>query len=131
MAEARELGVRGHPGLYTETHVCLGVNLSSDSGREPGRFCWLGLGSALLGIKGQRQGSEITSGSGVTDRNQRPHRGTEGHTLGSRVRVESTKKGSHRSRNIEGKGQTLGSETGSNYVGQASSNSLSSGMPGG
>lgn len=27
VAEAGEVGVRGHPGLYTETHVGFGVNL--------------------------------------------------------------------------------------------------------
>lgn len=126
-AEARELGVRGHPGLHTETHVNLGVNFCSDSGRDSqegfagwgwGQHCWESKG------RGKGQKSHLGSASRVTDRNQRPHWGTEGHSLSSRVRLESTKKRSHRSHTTEGKGQTVGSETGSNYVGQASSNSV-------
>lgn len=64
VAEAGELGVRGHPGLCTETHVRFGVNLCSDSGGHPetrkvllGRVPILGSGSEITS-KARIQGWE-------------------------------------------------------------------------
>jgi hypothetical protein len=78
--------LRGAPGGVDkgETKLC------SDSGREPGRFCWLG--AVWLGVKGQRQGSEIT----FKIRIQCYRKELEAPLGDPRVRVESTKKESHK-----------------------------------
>lgn len=65
----------------------------------------MGLGPALFGVKGQRQGSEIAFKIRIQSYRQE----SEASLGDPRLRVESTKE-AIRSHNSEGKGQTLRSE---------------------